>query len=154
MIASGNQNQLQSSLASLGDLLKTVMFLSNSNSFNSFPSPPVQGYNQRKSSSRVWKEKGSKWFYHFPLYPLVFVCISCVFCFILSQSSFYALLYLTCFCWLFFSFALFCFSYKNLKKKLKNKKNTKKVCVLCTLVLVYLGWPLKQNFLHFVSFVT
>ena len=42
MIASGNQNQLQSSLAPLGDLLKALMFLSNLNSFNSFPSPPVQ----------------------------------------------------------------------------------------------------------------
>ena len=27
------------------------------------------------------------------------------------------------------------------------------VCVLCTLVLVYLGWPLKQSFLNFVSLV-
>ena len=35
---------------------------------------------------------------------------------------------------------------------LKNRKNTKTVCVLCTLVLVYLEWPLKQNFLNFISF--
>ena len=41
-----------------------------------------------------------------------------------------------------------------IKKKLKNQKNTKTMCVLCTLVLVYLGWPLKQSFLNFVSFVT
>ena len=60
MIAFENQNQLQSSLAPLGDLLKTLMFLLNLNGFNSFPSPPVQGFNQRKGSSRVWKEKGSK----------------------------------------------------------------------------------------------
>ena len=33
MIASGSQNQLQSSLAPLGDLLKALMFLSNLNSF-------------------------------------------------------------------------------------------------------------------------
>ena len=33
MITYGNQNQLQSSLASLGDLLKALMFLSNLNSF-------------------------------------------------------------------------------------------------------------------------
>ena len=39
MIASKNQNQLQSSLTPLGDLLKALMFLSNLNSFNSFPSP-------------------------------------------------------------------------------------------------------------------
>ena len=60
MIAFENQNQLQSSLAPLGDLLKTLMFLLNLNGFNSFPSPSVQGFNQRKGSSRVWKEKGSK----------------------------------------------------------------------------------------------
>ena len=58
MIASGNQNQFQSSLAFLGDLLKALMFLSNLNGFS--PSSLVQGFNQRKSSSRVWKEKGSK----------------------------------------------------------------------------------------------
>ena len=60
MIASGSQNQLQSSLAPLGDLLKALMFLSNLNGFNSSPSLPIQGFNQRKSSSRVWKEKRSK----------------------------------------------------------------------------------------------
>ena len=41
MIASGSQNQLQSSLTPLGDLLKILMFLSNLNDFNSSPSPPV-----------------------------------------------------------------------------------------------------------------
>ena len=60
MITSGSQNQLQSSLAPLGNLLKALMFLSNLNGFNSSPSPPVHGFNQRKSSSRVWKENGSK----------------------------------------------------------------------------------------------
>ena len=60
MIAFRNQNQLQSSFTPLGDLLKALMFLSNLNGFNSSPSPPVQGYNQRKGSSRVRKEKGSK----------------------------------------------------------------------------------------------
>ena len=45
MIASGSQNQLQSSLAPLGDLLKALMFLSNLNGFSSSPSPPVQGFN-------------------------------------------------------------------------------------------------------------
>ena len=60
MIASGNQNQLQSSLAPLGDLLKALMFLPNLNGFNSSPSPPVQGFNQRKGSSKVWKKKDSK----------------------------------------------------------------------------------------------
>ena len=60
MIASKNQNQLQSSLAPLGDLLKALMFLSNSNDFIFSPSPPVQGFNQRKSFSKVWKKKNSK----------------------------------------------------------------------------------------------
>ena len=60
MIASGNQNRLQSSLIPLGDLLKALMFLSNLNGFNSSLSLPVQGFNERKDSSRVWKEKGSK----------------------------------------------------------------------------------------------
>ena len=51
IIVFGSQNQLQSSLASLGGLLKALMFLSNLNGFNSSPSPPVQGFNQRKGSS-------------------------------------------------------------------------------------------------------
>ena len=60
MIASGSQNQLQSSLVPHGDLLKTLMFLSNLNGFNYSPSLPIQGFNQRKCSPKVWKEKGSK----------------------------------------------------------------------------------------------
>ena len=60
MIASARQNQLQSSLAPLGDLLKALMFVSNLNGFNSSPSPPVQGFNQRKGSSKVWKKKNFK----------------------------------------------------------------------------------------------
>ena len=73
MLAFGSQNQLQSFLAPLEDLLKTLMFLTNLNSFNSFPSSLIQGFNQRKGSSRVWKEKSSKWFYHFLLSLGVFV---------------------------------------------------------------------------------
>ena len=60
IIASGNQNQLQSSLTPLGDLLKALMFLLNLNGFNSSPLPPIQRFNQRKGSSKVWKEKDSK----------------------------------------------------------------------------------------------
>ena len=60
MIASESHNQLQSSLAPLGDLLKALMFLSNLNGFNSSPSLPVQGFARWKVSSKVWKEKGSK----------------------------------------------------------------------------------------------
>ena len=60
MIASGSQNQVQSSFAPFEDLLKAFIFLLNLNGFNSSPSPLVQGFNQRKGSSRVWKEKSSK----------------------------------------------------------------------------------------------
>ena len=60
IIALGDQSQLPSSLAPLGDLLKTLMFLSNLNGFNSSPSPPNQGFAKQKGSSKVWKEKGSK----------------------------------------------------------------------------------------------
>ena len=56
MIASGSQNRLQSSLSPLGDLLKALMFLSNLNGFNSSPSPLVQGFSQKKGSSKVWKK--------------------------------------------------------------------------------------------------
>ena len=90
MIVSGSQNQLQSSLAPFGDLLKALMFLSNLNGFNSSPLPPIQGFRQRKGSSKVWKKKDSKWFYHFLLSScfclLHYFCV-CVF-FFLSQSSF------------------------------------------------------------------
>ena len=64
MIASVSQNQLQFSIAHLDDLLKALMFLSNLNGFNSSSLPPVQGFNQRKGFSKVWKKKDSKWFYH------------------------------------------------------------------------------------------
>ena len=60
MIASGDQNQLPSTFAPLGNLLKALMFLSNLNSFNSSPSPPDQGFAKHKGSSKVWKENGSK----------------------------------------------------------------------------------------------
>ena len=53
MISSGNQNQFPSSFAPLGDLLKTLMFLSNLNDFNSSPSPPDQGFAKWKGSSKV-----------------------------------------------------------------------------------------------------
>ena len=152
MISSGNQNQFPFSFTPLGDLLKALMFLSNLNGFNSSPSPPVQGFNQRKCSSKVWKENGSKWFYHFLLSLCVFflhnLCVLLLFW--VSLVLCFALLNMFFFFFVYFQFYLFCFSYK---KKSKNQKNTKIVC-LCTLVFVYLGWLLKQNFLNFVSFVT
>ena len=60
MIASGNQNQFPSFFAPLGDLLKTLMFLSNLNGFNSSLSSLDQGFAKRKDYSKVCKEKGSK----------------------------------------------------------------------------------------------
>ena len=60
MISSGNQNQFPSSFASLGDLLKALMFLTNLNGFNSSPSSSDQGFAKQKGSSKVWKEKVSK----------------------------------------------------------------------------------------------
>ena len=96
MIAFGSQNQLQSSLAPLGDLLKALMFLSNLNDFNSSPSPPVQGFNQRKCSSKVWKKKDSKWFYHFLL------------------SSCFCLLHYLCILLLFWASLVLCFTLFNM----------------------------------------
>ena len=60
LITSRNQNQFPSSFAPLRDLLKAFMFLSNLNGFNFSPSLLVQRFIQRKGSSNVWKEKGSK----------------------------------------------------------------------------------------------
>ena len=59
MISFGNQNQFTFSFALLRDLLKLLMFLSNLNDFNSFLSPPNQGFAKRKGYSKVWKEKDS-----------------------------------------------------------------------------------------------
>ena len=60
MLSSENQNQFPSSFTPLGDFLKTLIFLLNLNGFNSSPSPLDQRFTQRKGSSKVWKEKGSK----------------------------------------------------------------------------------------------
>ena len=66
---------------------------------------------------------------------------------LLSQSSLYAMCgFFHVFVLVVFSFALFFFFIKDIEKY----KNG--VC-LCILVLVYPGWPLKQSFLNFVSFV-
>ena len=136
MIASKSQNQLQSFLAPLGDLLKALMFLSNLNGLNSSPSPLVQRFNQRKGSSKVWKEKGSKWFYHFSLYLFLFLCVHYL-CVLLSNFESVLFLYFALFnLFLFvFSFDYFVFNIKIKNKKnwkLKNKKKKiQKQCVLC-----------------------
>ena len=153
MIASGSQNQFQSSLAPLGDLLKVLLFLSNLNGFNSSPSPLVQAFNQRKCYSKVWKKKDSKWFYHFLLSScfclLHYLCILLLF----WVSLVLCLALFNMFLFVYFQFSFILFFDIKIKKKLKNQKNTKIVCVMCTLVLMYLGWPLKQSFLNFVSLV-
>ena len=78
--------------------------------------------------------------------PLCFY-ITFLFCFLVFESvQFYALCVSLCFCLFVFSFFLILFF---IKKKQKNKNS---MC-LCILVLVYPGWPLKQSFLNFVSFV-
>ena len=131
-----SQNQLQLSLAPFGELFKAVMLLSNFNGFNSPCYPSKQRFMQKKGSpSRflIWKEKDSKWFLHF-------LDLMHAWCCGLSQSSFW------CFVCLFVClfFLKFFFLQKNKNEKGIFLKNTKTVC-LCILVLMYLGWPLKQS---------
>ena len=148
----GSQNQLQLSLAPLRELLKVVMLLLNFNGFNSPSYPPKQRFMQRKrSSSRspIWKEKDSKCFYPFSPLLLVcllfyvfyvelvkflyflFICLLCLFVFVC--------LFVFCFFFVFFFvFVFFVFGLVLIKKRRKNKKNTKivRVCVywyLCIL---------------------
>ena len=93
MIASRNQNQLQSSLAPLRDLLKALMFLSNLNGF-----PPHRRF-KSLIKGKVLLGCGRKrasidsiTFLFYSLSSCFCVCITYVFCFqVLSQSSFYAL---------------------------------------------------------------
>ena len=155
MISSRNQNQLPFFFTPLGDLLKALMFLSNLNSFNSFPSSTIQGFSQRKGSSKVWKEKGSKWFSHFlslsPLLVFVFALLVC-FAFLLWVSLVLCIALFNMFLFVYFQFWFILVFIKQTKKFEKSEKYKNSMC-LCTLVLVYLGWPLKQSFLNFVSFV-
>ena len=60
MISLGNQNQFPSSFATLRDLLKALVFLSNLNYFNSSPSSPNQGSLNGKVLPRCGRKKGSK----------------------------------------------------------------------------------------------
>ena len=156
MIVSWDQNQFPSSFAPFGDLLIARMFLSNLNGFNSSPSLPDQGFAKQKGFSKVWKEKWLQVILSLILsLPFLFFCFALLVCFALlfwvSLVLCIDLSCLTCFVWLFFSFASFCFS--NKKKIEKSEKYKNSMC-LYTFVLVYLGWPLKQSFLNFVSFVS
>ena len=131
MIASRSQNQLQSSLAPLGDLLKALMFLSNLNDFNSSPSPPVQGFNQRKGSSKVWKKKNSKWFYHILLCScfclLHYLCVLLLFW---VNLVLYFVLF-NIFLFVYFQFFYILFLIQKFKKKSWKIRKIQKQCVLC-----------------------
>ena len=106
-----------------GDLLKTLMFLSNLNGFNSSPSPPDQGFAKWKCSSKVWKEKSSNWSSHFFLSPsnFLFALLVCFAFLFLSQFSFYDVLCLKFFVCLF-SILLYFFFFKKKKEKTKKQK--------------------------------
>ena len=113
-----DQSLFPSSFAPLGDFLKALMFLSNLNGFNSSSSSPDQRFAKRKGSSKVWKEKGSKWFYHlFSLSNSCF-CFALLVCFGLlfwvNLVLCIALFNLFLFVFLF-RFGLFCVPYKNKK---------------------------------------
>ena len=130
MISPGNQNQFLSSFTPLGDLLKALMFFSNLNGFNSSPSPLDQRFTKRQGSSKVWKEKCSKWFSHFFSLPLfLFMHYLCVLLYLfLRHSSFMLCFVLTCFCLFVFNFYLILFFIKILKKIEKSEKYKNSAC--------------------------
>ena len=59
----------------------------------------------------------------------------------------------TLLCLFIFQFCFIFFFIKIKNKKFERSEKYKNSVCLCTLVLVYLGWQLKQIFLNFVSFV-
>ena len=138
MISSGNQNQFLSSFTPLGDLLKALMFFSNLNGFNSSPSPLDQRFTKRQGSSKVWKEKCSKWFSHFFSLPFFVYALLVCFAFMFWVSLVLCFALLNMFLFVYFQFCIFFFSYKNFKKNWKIRKIQKQYvfCVhwyLCTL---------------------
>ena len=79
MIASESQNQLQSSLTPLGDLLKALMFLSNLNGFNSSPSPQFKGLIKGKVLPRYGRKRApSDSITFFSLFVFLFLHNLCV----------------------------------------------------------------------------
>ena len=106
------------------------MFLLNLNGFNSSLSPPVQGFTQRKGSSKVWKENGSKRFCYFfsLLFLFLFALLVCfVFLFWVSLVLCIALLNFF-FCLFSFQFWFILFFIKIKLKNWKIKKYKKSVC--------------------------
>ena len=140
MISLGNQNQFPSFFAPLGDLLKTLMILSNINGFNSSPSLPDQGFAKQKSSSKVWKEKAPSDIITFSLSPLLvfdFALLMCfAFLFWVNLVLYIALFTMFLFVYFFqFCFILFFIKIKNKNWKIRKIQN-QCVCVywyFCTL---------------------
>ena len=109
------------------------MFLSNLNGFNSSPSPLDQRFSKWKGSSKVWKEKGSKWFYHFSLSLLFFLCaLLMCFAFKFWVSLVFMLWLFNMFLFGYFSILL-CFVFHIKIKIEKSKKYKNSVC------FVYIG---------------
>ena len=155
MIMLGDHNQFPSSFAPFGDLLKALMFLLNLNSFNSSPSPSDQGFAKQKGSSKVWKKKCSKWFHRlFSLSPSYF-CFALLVCFALLfwVSLVLCIALFNLFLFVFFSILVYFVFHMKIRIKIEKSEKYKNSVCLYTLVLVYLGWLLKQNLLNFVSFV-
>ena len=127
MIASGSQNQLQSSLAPLNDLLKAFMFLSNLNSFYSSPSPPVQGLIKGKVLPRCGRKRILSDFITF-FYLLVLVCcITCVFCFYFWVSLVLCFVLINMFLFIYFQFLVIFL----IRKKNWKIRKIQKQCVFC-----------------------
>ena len=105
------------------------MFLSNLNDFNSSPSPPIQGFNQRKCSSKVWKKMDSKWFYHFLLSSWFFFCLLHYLCVLLLFWVGLVLCFtlFNMFLFIYFQF-LFILFFKKEKEKEKSEKYKNSVC--------------------------
>ena len=154
MIASGSQNQLNHLS------LLSVTFSRPSCSFRTWivsilpPHLWFKGLVKGKVLSTCGRKRTLSDFITF-FYLLVFVCcITSVFCFYFWVSLVLCFVLFNMFLFVYFQFFVyFFFDIKILKKNWKKSEKYKIVYVLCTLVLVYLGWPLKQSFLNFVSFV-
>ena len=142
MIVPGDQNQFSSSFAPLGDLLKTLMFFSNLNNFNSSPLPSDQRFAKRKGSSNVWKKKKTlsdlvTFSLSLPLLDFFFfLALLVCFAFLFLVSLALCIALFNMFLFVYFSI-LFYFAFHKYKNKKKiEKKKTVCVCVhwyLCTL---------------------
>ena len=140
MLSSSGQGQIPPSLSPLGDLLKALMFLSNLNGFNFSPSPPEQRFNSRKgpsSKTKVWKEKGSKWFSQFFSLSLSFSPFMFWHYLFVSLSCFWVSLVLCFVCLHVFVCLFLVFFFFFIKKIEKSEKYKNSVCYvywyLCTL---------------------